>query len=171
MRISVAVVSLGAILASAASPTATSLPALPPKDGLYVGHVDETGTFSWLSGAAAIEDPALAARAPVSTPAPLTGAFCNDFKAGTVVDINAAVEALVDACHDTYFAKAIALQRGGVVVYGCDYGTTGQRCNGYSIAPFFKSIGEVCTLGRAGWYQEVDWKASYGYTRAGVGFC
>lgn len=153
-----------------ASPTSVSLPALPAADGLYIGTVNEAGTFSWLSQGT-IGNAAVAARAPVSTPAPLTGAFCNDFRAGTVADINAAVEALVDACHDTYFSKAIALQRGGVVVYGCDYGTTGQRCNGFSIAPFFKSIGEACTMGRAGWYQEAEWKASYGYTRAGVGFC
>ncbi|KAJ4154826.1 hypothetical protein LMH87_000102 [Akanthomyces muscarius] len=155
-----------------ASPTSASLPVLPATDGLYIGTVDEAGTFSWLSyGTADVAAPDVAARAPVPTPAPLTGAFCNDFRAGTVADINAAVEALVDACHDTYFSKAIALQRGGVVVYGCDYSTVGQRCNGFSIAPFFKSIGEVCTLGRAGWYQEAEWKASYGYTRAGVGFC
>lgn len=126
-----------------ASPTSASLPALPAADRLYIGTVNEAGTFSWLSV------PALWA------------------------DINAAVEALVDACRDTYFSKAIALQRGGVVVYGClrlrplpDSAATASR-----LRRFFKSIGEVCTLGRAGWYQEAERKAIYGYTRAGVGFC
>ena len=161
-------ISLGAVFASPTT-NSNSLPALPQQDGLYLGSVDEAGQFSWIfHGKADTQAPATRDSAP--SLAKRSGAHCNGYPAGSVDDINAAVQAIKDGCHETHYDKAIAFQRGGVVAFGCNYGG-GQSCNGYEIAPFFTEVASVCGEGNAGWYSKSEWAASYGYTRAGNGFC
>lgn len=166
---------LSAILfgAALASPTVRShnLPPLPPKDGLYVGNINAEGEFFWdFKGDVAT---GVTTRSPASEPAALTkrsGARCNGYRAGAENERNDAKNALIDACHDTHYSHSIALQRGDVVAYGCDYGN-GQRCNGWEITGFFDEIAKACGVESAGWYDKSEWRASYGVTRAGNGFC
>ncbi|OAA56836.1 mannose-6-phosphate isomerase, class I [Cordyceps fumosorosea ARSEF 2679] len=169
--VAAALVSLGAVLAS---PARTPLPALPAGDGLYLGRVDSAGTFTWLFHESSSSSSSTVVVTELAAPAEKRdGAYCEGFAAGPVGDVNAAVAAITEGCHDTYFHSAIAFQRGGAVAYGCAYGGAGERCNGYGLGPVFSSIAAGCGPGNAGYYElDVDgYEARFGYTRAGNGFC
>lgn len=166
---------VGAALASPAPAPQRShnLPALPAGDGLYVGSLDAEGKFFWdfkgdvaPSAEARSENVAAAAGGLAKR----SGTHCNGFYAGPENERNDAKNALIDACHATSYRHSIALQRGNVIAFGCDYGG-GQSCNGWEITGFFDSIANDCGVTNAGWYDKSEWKASYGVTRAGNGFC
>ncbi|EGX87682.1 mannose-6-phosphate isomerase, class I [Cordyceps militaris CM01] len=168
--IAAALVSLSAVLAS---PTSTALPALPAGDGLYLGRVDASGTFSWFFHGAV--DPSTVPASPDTSTAAKDarwdGVSCDGFSAGPLADVNAAVAAIEAGCHDTYFHSAIAFQRGAAVAYGCSYGGAGDRCEGYGLLPVFANIEAACAPGNAGYYDLAQYAVRFGITKAGNGFC
>jgi hypothetical protein len=68
------------------------------------------------------------------------------------------------------FDKSVSVLLGGVVAYGCNYGN-GQTCKQTDVNYFFARITSKCGDNRAGWWSEPDWKASYGRTFQGIGYC
>ncbi|KAE9375808.1 hypothetical protein N431DRAFT_463874 [Stipitochalara longipes BDJ] len=102
---------------------------------------------------------------------------CNGF--GTPADdVNVAQGNLANQCGNGYFynGRSIAAYYNTGVAFGCNYGKNGQTCHSGDLWSDFASINSKCgfTHGAqagAGWYSHSSWKASYGRTASGSGFC
>lgn len=163
-----AFISLGAVLASPAA-SAGSLPAPPAADGLYLGHHDAAGVFSW----SLHEHTAPSARRIASKLFNPPGrAFCKRYAAGSAEDIHAAVQAMEAGCQQMRFQKAIAFRWDGVVAYGCNHlDPDGAVCNGDELVPYFAEVVETCGAGNAGYYVTSERDVSYGYTKSDDSIC
>ncbi|KZW03773.1 hypothetical protein EXIGLDRAFT_827733 [Exidia glandulosa HHB12029] len=145
-------------------------------DGVYLGSVKEDGTTHWEYQGDASE--ALAARSNST----LGDLVKRNYVACTGYGVNAndvakAQTNFVSMCGSGYYfaSRSIAVVSGLGVAYGCNYGN-GQTCHSGDIASFFSQINSQCGLqsggpAGAGWYSANDWKASYGRTSVGTGFC
>ncbi|GME48628.1 hypothetical protein C8Q74DRAFT_1364003 [Neofusicoccum parvum] len=147
-------------------------------DGIYIGSVKEDGRTQWeflgdynststIDSRSTGDGHALAKR---------NGVSCNGFGVNAD-DANTAQGKLADMCGNGYYfsSKSIAQVSGGAVAFGCNYGN-GQTCHKNDLWDFFGQINSVCgfthgSSAGAGWYSRNDWKATYGRTSTGSGFC
>ncbi|KAK3990407.1 hypothetical protein QBC44DRAFT_358322 [Cladorrhinum sp. PSN332] len=67
--------------------------------------------------------------------------------------------------------KALAVQHGNVVAYGCNYGVQGQTCHSWDLQSFFDTMAGYCGENKAAFWHKRKWRASWGYTSLGRGFC
>ncbi|KAK3996639.1 hypothetical protein QBC44DRAFT_355362 [Cladorrhinum sp. PSN332] len=155
--------------------TAVALSGIPvgSPDGVYVGKLDPNGTTIWefVTNSA----PASNTKRDDSSAAAITkradGVNCQNVVVNSF-DRENAVQALIDRCGNGYFytGSAIAVQSGGVIAYGCNYGTS-QTCFSWDVRSFLFALYNNCGGDRAAWWGQSSWFASYGYTALGQGFC
>ncbi|KAK4161704.1 putative mannose-6-phosphate class i protein [Cladorrhinum sp. PSN259] len=150
---------------------------LPPgsKEGYYTGSLNARGTTTWH-----YHGPRNTTATPARSVSSVSDGSAIDKRANfatcenrlvNVNDRDSAIAMLANNCGNglEFDAKSIAFVVGSVVAYGCNYGN-GQICHRDDIETFMLSVKAQCG-NRAGWWTEEDWKASYGYTAGGTGFC
>ena len=86
-------------------------------------------------------------------------------------DGQAAIQGLANTLDsNNQFYHAISYSSGTAVAYGCDY-AHGQSISGADMTSYLTMLTEACGQGKEGYFSLPDWKASYGITTSGDGFC
>ena len=163
------------LLAIASLSAALSLPEDAPQ-GPAIAFQYDNGTWVWdyqtphaLAGSQ-VSSKAEPTQLPIRIP--VDRATCNGFTMN-LADVAAAEKGLADTFGKgpfTWGGRAITYTSGTVTAFGCNYGN-GQQS--YS-ATFMDDMGNVdskCGTNGAGWYGHNEWKATYGRTLLGQGFC
>jgi len=157
------------------------------KDGFYAGTLNDDGTTTWkfLGADASAVSASINSTAthPIDVSAHNSGdlelerradsgAHCDTTQLINSNDRANAATGFANMCGNGLFfgTFSITYQSGSVVAYGCNYGN-GQTCHAGDVNSFLGAVASVCGGNKAGWYGKETWKASYGYTAAGVGIC
>ena len=148
------------------------------KDGLYIGHIKDDGKTNWEFLGAHNQSIPVTARddRPLAARAAIPYATCAGF--GVNADqVNVAQGYLANLCGNGYYfsGRSIAQVYGGGVAYACNYASS-QTCHSGDVWDFFGDINHKCGFAHggqagAGWESVPAWKAAYGRTSTGTGFC
>lgn len=78
---------------------------------------------------------------------------------------------MIDWCgNGADFSGVTSQVYGNAVAYGCDYGN-GQDCHASDVSGFYNNVDGTCGPQIAGWWTQSSWKAAYGRTTTGDGYC
>ncbi|EKG22373.1 Ankyrin [Macrophomina phaseolina MS6] len=176
---------LAGIVAAMPAPSAEkpALEGIPvgAADGIYLGSLKADGSTQWdFIGPDSSTTPSSGLLVDDDSDSPVLakrdGVTCSGFGVNAD-DANRAQGKLADMCGGGYYfnSRSIAQVSGGAVAYACNYGN-GQTCHSGDVWSFFAQVNSKCgfTNGAsagAGWYSVNSWKAAYGRTTTGSGFC
>ena len=166
---------------SAPAPLASKpLDAIPhgSPDGLYLGNLRADGSTEWTyhgptNVTAEAPPPEVLAAAALDK---RDGASCSGF--GTPADdVNTAQGQLAGLFGNGYYwtSRTIAVTYKSGIAYGCNYGN-GQTSHSSDYWSDIAKVNTKCGFSNGGtagvgWYSHTSWKASYGRTAQGSGYC